>query len=64
MGLSTQDPDIQKEHTKLYKIRKFRINWVNTEKDTATQSLKKLLKNVWMAILRSWRYCVGARLKF
>ena len=49
MGLSTQDPDIQKEHTKLYKILKFRINWVNTEQDTATQNLKKLLKNVWMA---------------
>ena len=49
MGLSTQDPDIQKEHTKLYKILKFRINWVNTEQDTATQNLKKLLKNVWIA---------------
>ena len=49
MGLSTQDPYIQKEHTELYKILKFRINWVNTEQDTATQNLKKLLKHVWMA---------------
>ena len=49
MGLSTQDPYIQKEHTKLYKILKFRINWANIEQDTATQNLKKLLKNVWIA---------------
>ena len=49
MGLSTQDPYIQKEHTKLYKLLKFRINWANIEQDTATQNLKKLLKNVWIA---------------
>ena len=49
MGLSTQDPYIQKEHTKLYKLLKFRINWANNEQDTAAQNLKKLLKNVWIA---------------
>ena len=49
MGLSTQDPYIQKEHTKLYKILKFRINWDNIEQDTAIQNLKKLLTNVWIA---------------
>ena len=56
MGLSTQDPDIQKEHTKLYKILKFRINWVNTEQDTATQNLKKLLKNdfEWLYLVQYW----------
>ena len=48
MGLSTQDPYIQNEHTKLYKILKFRINWANIEQDAATQNLK-LLKNVWIA---------------
>ena len=48
-GIINTRPDIQKERTKLYKILKFRINWVNTEQDTATQNLKKLLKNVWMA---------------
>ena len=49
MGLSTQDPYIQKEHTKVYKILKFRINWANIEQGTAIQNLKKLLKNVWIA---------------
>ena len=34
-GLTTQDPYIQKEHTKLYKILKFRVNWANIEQDTA-----------------------------
>ena len=56
MGLSTQDPDIQKEHTKLYKILRIRINWVNTEQDTATQNLKKLLKNdfEWLYLVQYW----------
>ena len=27
MGLTTQDPYIQKEHTELYKILKLRVNW-------------------------------------
>ena len=49
MGLSTQDLYIQKEHTKVYKILKFRINWANIEQGTAIQNLKKLLKNVWIA---------------
>ena len=49
MGLSTQDPYIQKEHTKVYKILKFGINWANIEQGTAIQNLKKLLKNVWIA---------------
>ena len=31
MGLTTQDPYIQKEHTKLYKILKFCVNWANIE---------------------------------
>ena len=35
MGLTTQDPYIQKEHTELYKILKFRVNWANIEQDTA-----------------------------
>ena len=35
MGLTTQDQDIQKEHTELYKIVKFRVNWANIEQDTA-----------------------------
>ena len=35
MGLTTQDPYIQEEHTKLYKILKFRVNWANIEQDTA-----------------------------
>ena len=47
MGLTTQDPYIQKEHTELYKILKFRVNWVNIEQDTATQTLKNLVTNVW-----------------
>ena len=39
MGLTTQDPYIPKEHTELYKILKFRVNWANIEKDTAIQKL-------------------------
>ena len=49
MGFTTQDLYIQKEHTKLYKILTFRVNWANTEQDTAIQKLKKLVTNVWIA---------------
>ena len=49
MGLTTQDPYIQKEHTKLYKILKFRVNWANIEQDTAIQKLQNLQRNVWIA---------------
>ena len=45
MGLTTQDPYIQKEHTELYKILKFRVNWASIEQDTAIQKLKKLITN-------------------
>ena len=34
-GLTTQDPYILKEHTELYKVLKFRVNWANIEQDTA-----------------------------
>ena len=49
MGLTTQDPYIQKEHTEFYKILKFRVNWANIEQDTAIQKLKNLVTNVWIA---------------
>ena len=49
MGSTTQDPYIQKEHTKLYKILKFRVNWANIEQDTAVQKLQNLVTNVWIA---------------
>ena len=49
MGLTTQDPYIQKEHTELYKILKFRVNWASIEQDTAIQKLKKLITYVWIA---------------
>ena len=39
MGLTTQDPYIQKEHTELYKFFQFRVNWNNIEQDTAIQKL-------------------------
>ena len=39
MGLTTQEPDIQKEHTELYKILMFLVNWANFEHDTAIQKL-------------------------
>ena len=45
MELTTQDPYSQKEHTELYKILKFRVNWANTEQDIAIQKLKKLVTN-------------------
>ena len=47
MGLTTQDPYIQKEHTDLYKILKFCVNWANIEQDTAIQNLQNLQRNVW-----------------
>ena len=49
MGLTTQDPYIQKEHTELYKIFKFRVNWANIEQDTAIQKLQNLVTNAWIA---------------
>ena len=49
MGLTTQDPYIQKEHTGLYKILKFRVNWANIEQNTAIQKLQNLVTNVWIA---------------
>ena len=49
MGLTTQDPYIQKEHTELYKIFKFRVNWDNIEQDTAIQKLQNLQGNVWIS---------------
>ena len=49
MGLTTQDPHIQKEHTKLYRILKFCVNRANIEQDTAIQKLQNLQTNVWIA---------------
>ena len=49
MGLTAQDPYILKEHTELYRIPKFRVNWANIEQDTAIQKLKNLLTNTWIA---------------
>ena len=49
MGLTTQDPHIQKEHTELYKILKFRVNWANIKQYTAIQKLENLVTNVWIA---------------
>ncbi len=49
MGLTTQDPYIPKEHTELYRILKFRVNWANIEQDTVIQKLKNLVTNVWIA---------------
>ena len=56
MGLTTQDPYILKEHTELYKILKFRVNWANTEQDTAIQKRQNLLRNVWMTSVRQSMY--------
>ena len=49
MGLTKQDPYIQKEHTELYKFFKFRVNWTNIEQDTAIQKLYNLQRNVFKA---------------
>ena len=46
MGFTTQGPYIQKEHTKLYKILKFRVNWANIEQD-ASKFAKKC--KAWIA---------------
>ena len=62
MGILTQDPYIQKEHTKLYKILKFRVNWANIEQDTAIQNLKNLLRNVWIS--RHFRTSVRQSIRF
>ena len=40
---------MQKEHTELYKILKFRVNWANIEQDAAIQKLENLVTNVWIA---------------
>ena len=45
MGLTTEDPYIQQEHTELYKILKFRVNWANIEHDTTIQKLQNLQRN-------------------
>ena len=50
MGLTTQDPYIQKERTELYKILKFRVNWANIEQDTAIQKLQNLQRNVLISV--------------
>ena len=39
MGLTTQDLNILKEYTELYKILKFRVNWANIEQDAAFKNL-------------------------
>ena len=46
MGLTTQDPYIQKEQTELYKILNFRVNWAIIEQETAIQKLQNLQRNV------------------
>ena len=46
MGLTTQNPFIQKDHTEVYKILKFRVNWANIEQDTAIEKLQNLVTNV------------------
>ena len=62
MGLTTQDPYIQNENTKLYKILMFRVNWANIEQDTAIQKLQNLLTNVWIVFANfevfEWLYLV------
>ena len=54
MGLTTQDPYIQKEHIELHEILKFRVNWANIEQDTAIQKLQNLVTNVWIAGLHTF----------
>ena len=49
MGLTTQDPHIQKEHTELYKILTFRVDWANIEQYRAIRKLQNLVTNVWIA---------------
>ena len=43
--LTTQVSYILKEHTELYKILKFLVNWANIEQDTAIQKLKNGLRD-------------------
>ena len=45
-GINNTRPCIQKEHTELYKILKFRVNWANIEQDTAIRKLHNLQRNV------------------
>ena len=44
MELLTQDPYTQKEHTELYKVLKFRVNWANIEQDTPIQNRTNFLR--------------------
>ena len=53
MSLCIMGPYILKEHIKLYKILKFRVNWANTEQHTAIQKLQNLLRNVWTGVRQS-----------
>ena len=50
IGLTTQDPYIQKEHTELHNILKFRFNWANIKQDTAIQKLRNLVTNVHISL--------------
>ena len=43
MGLTTQDPYIQKERTKLYKILKFRVNCANIQYPCSAARVTKAL---------------------
>ena len=49
MEITTQNPCIQTEHTELYKILKFRVNWTNIEQDTVIQKLQTLQRNAWIS---------------
>ena len=59
MGLGTQDPYILKEHTELYKILKFRVNWANIEQDTAIQNLKVWITGHLSGIVRKSIHFLG-----
>ena len=47
MGKTTIDPHSQKEHTKLYKIPKFGVDWASFDRDTAIWKCQNLQRNVW-----------------
>ena len=50
MGLTTQDPYIQKEHNELYKSLSFvLIGPILNLQDTAIQKLQNLVTNAWIA---------------
>ena len=49
MGLTAQDPYIQKEHIELYKILKFHVDLANIEQDTAIQKRPYLQRNAWIS---------------